>query len=181
MLQVGFACEFAVYIVHAFHEARGTGIERYWPLLESEATGAGRFFNPFFCRADEAMRELFLPMFLSFLSSFGGIIFLSISDFGFCVYYVFYPLIIAIMVTNFYAMLFLPVALQIIADVGLVPTYGALAQMKKNSIALPPRRPSISASTPRSTRASVIGNKATSAPVAPEPEGEGGNFTKVAP
>jgi len=159
LVTVGFACEFAVYIVHAFHEARGTGIER----------------------ADEAMRELFLPMFLSFLSSFGGIIFLSISDFGFCVYYVFYPLIIAIMVTNFYAMLFLPVALQIIADVGLVPTYGALAQMKKNSIALPPRRPTISASTPRSTRASVIGNKATSAPVAPEPEGEGGNFTKVAP
>jgi hypothetical protein len=32
VLQVGFACEFAVYIVHAFHEARGTGIERYLAL-----------------------------------------------------------------------------------------------------------------------------------------------------
>jgi len=157
LITVGFACEFAVYIVHAFHEARGTGIER----------------------ADEAMRELFLPMFLSFLASFAGIIFLAISDFGFCVYYVFYPLIIAIMVTNFYAMLFLPVALQLIADAGLVPTYGALEQMKKNSIALPPRRPTISASTPRSTRPSVIGNKATAASVAPEPGSA--NFTKVAP
>ena len=166
--------------MHAFHEARGTGIERYGPCLNPKQLVLADSSTLFFCRADEAMRELFLPMFLSFLSSFGGIIFLSISDFGFCVYYVFYPLIIAIMVTNFYAMLFLPVALQIIADVGLVPTYGALAQMKKNSIALPPRRPTISASTPRSTRASVIGNKATSAPVAPEP-GEGGNFTKVAP
>jgi len=103
---VGFATEFAVHITHTFNAYSGTGVQR----------------------GKSTMTELFVPTFMAFFSSVIGILFLATSDFGFCVYYIFRPLIICVCVTYFFGIFFLPVILQLACDLGLAPTFGEHSQ-----------------------------------------------------
>ncbi|EOD39133.1 hypothetical protein EMIHUDRAFT_460413 [Emiliania huxleyi CCMP1516] len=88
---VGFATEFAVHITHAF--------------LASGASAAA-------ARAEAAMRSLFVPMLLAFLSSLLGILLLLATTFGFVLNYVFKPMICCLALTYFYGCVTLPLLLQ---------------------------------------------------------------------
>lgn len=95
VLSVGFAVEYSVHIVHRFITA---------PMNLTSARE----------RVAYTMKMLFLPTFLSFLSSTIGVVCLAFTEFEFNNRFFFRPLIIVMFATYFYGCWFLPVLLSIL-------------------------------------------------------------------
>jgi hypothetical protein len=95
VLSVGFAVEYSVHIV-----AR-------WLLANAS-------FKTSLERVEHAMEFLFLPTFMSFVSSTIGVACLAFTDFEFNEIFFFRPLIIVMFVTYFFGCWWLPVFLVIL-------------------------------------------------------------------
>lgn len=93
VLSIGFMVEYSVHITHRFLTA---------PASLSTAKE----------RTEYSMSFLFLPTFMSFVSSTIGVCCLAFTEFNFTRRYFFRPLIIVMFVTYFYGCFFLPVFLS---------------------------------------------------------------------
>ena len=95
ILSIGFVVEYSVHITHRFMTA---------PLSYSSAKE----------RVEYAMSFLFLPTFMSFVSSTIGVICLAFTKFTFTQRFFFRPLVIVMFVTYFFGCYFLPVLLSLL-------------------------------------------------------------------
>lgn len=95
VLSIGFVVEYAVHVIHRFITAP----------LELETARE---------RVEYSMEFLFLPTFMSFVSSTIGVVCLAFTDFKFNEVYFFRPLIIVMFITYFYGCFFLPVVLSVL-------------------------------------------------------------------